>query len=74
MDEAQLRLVTGALESGLVTITYIPSQGWSCTVRLRRQFEQWAEARTDRYTHLSTDELLTLLEVVMATLAAALGG
>jgi hypothetical protein len=72
--EDQQQLFTGAVESALLQATYRPGEGWACTLKSRRQFQDWGDARTESYERLTTDELLEVLDVSLATLTVALGG
>jgi hypothetical protein len=57
-------------EAVSVTASYAWPFGWRVTVGVRRADEGWHEARMETYEHLSTEELL---QVIDADLTAGLG-
>lgn len=71
MDQEQL--FTGAVEAAILSAQYHLGQGWSLRLQLRRQFEDWADCRTEEYERLTTDELVEVLDVSLGVFRAALG-
>jgi len=66
----QPKLFRLAPEAVCVNAVFVPREGWSCTVRVRRGDEDWPEAHNEAYSHLGTSELL---DVLVADLTLALG-
>lgn len=56
MDEQ--KLFHGALEAILISAQHVPGEGWTCTFRMRRQFEDWQEGHAELYERLTTPELM----------------
>lgn len=73
MDDQQ-RLFVGAVESAIIGARYVPGAGWNLRLQIRRQFEEWEDARTEAYEGLTTGELVDVLEVSLGHLVSALGG
>lgn len=69
----QEQLFTGAVEAAIISAQFHLGEGWTLRLQLRRQFEDWADARTEVYDRLTTDELVEVLDVSLGTLRAALG-
>jgi hypothetical protein len=61
------RMIPGEVESVNVLATYVAGRGWSLTMTFRRQFQDWAEAERGYYEQLSTPELVTCIDAVMAS-------
>lgn len=61
---SQERLFRLAIESGFCSFNFVPREGWSLRIGLRRGDEQWADCEPDTYDRLTTDELVSLLDVV----------
>jgi hypothetical protein len=72
MDGEQ-QLFEGAVEACVIQAHFVLGEGWSLRLQLRRQFEDWAAARTETYERLSTDELVEVLDVSLVTFRASLG-
>lgn len=71
--EEQERLFDGAPEAVILGAQWWPGEGWRLRVRLRRQFEDWMDARTTDYEHLTTPELLDVLDVELAVIRVEMG-
>lgn len=56
------RLFRLAHEAVSITAAYVGGQGWSVTVRLRRGDESWSDAYSAQYSHLSTSEMVDVIE------------
>jgi hypothetical protein len=65
----QDRLFRLAVESGSLSFFHEPRLGWTLVVNLRRGDETWWETEPQRYSGLSTAELL---DTVSACLDSAL--
>jgi hypothetical protein len=62
------RMLPGEPESVAVQATYVAGRGWSCSIAVRRQFQEWSEASRGFYEMLSTPELVTpLIDAELAT-------
>lgn len=72
MDGEQ-QLFTGAVEAAIISARFVLGEGWVLRLQLRRQFEDWEDARTEEYDRLTTDELVDTLDVTLGTLKGALG-
>lgn len=70
---SQEKLFTGAVEACIIDAHFVLGEGWVLRLCLRRQFEDWADSRTEVYECLSTDELVEVLDSSLGTVAAALG-
>lgn len=46
--------------------TFVGGSGWSMRIRVRRQDEPWDEAYDARYDHLTTEELLQVVDCEVA--------
>jgi hypothetical protein len=66
-------LFIGAVEAAVISAHYVLGEGWVCRLQLRRQYEQWEDARSESYDRLSTDELLEVLDITLGTFRTALG-
>jgi hypothetical protein len=62
------RLFRLAYEAGHLTFGHVGGQGWSLTVSLRRGDESWSDTRSTVYTHLSTTELVDVIEAEIVKL------
>jgi hypothetical protein len=71
--EEQQHLFVGALEAAILSAQFHAGQGWTLRLQLRRQYEDWSDARTETYEQLSTDELVDVLDVSLGVFRAALG-
>lgn len=71
MDQEQL--FTGAVEAAIISAQYILGEGWTLRLQLRRQFQDWTDARTEVFERLSTDELVDTLDASLGTLRVELG-
>jgi hypothetical protein len=69
----QERLFIGAVEAAIISANYVAGEGWLLRLQIRRQFEDWADARTEVYERLTTDELVEVLDVSLGTFRSALG-
>lgn len=69
----QQQLFVGAVEDVVLQVHFIPGDGWTTRLTVRRQFEQWAQTRSSSYTRLSTDELGDVLDLELGSVLAALG-
>lgn len=56
------RLFEGAPEALSINAHWLHGQGWVLIFRLRREGEQWRDVRSEAYSHLSTGELVDVLE------------
>lgn len=72
MDGEQ-RLFEGAPEAVILGAHWFPGEGWRLRVRLRRQYEDWMDARTTDYERLTTPELLDVLDVELAVIRTEMG-
>jgi len=72
MDQQSLDL-GGAVEAAIIQAHFILGEGWTLRLTLRRQFEDWSDCRTELFDHLTTDELVDVLEASLGTVRAALG-
>jgi len=72
MDDQQ-RLFSGAVEAAIISSHYVLGEGWTLRLQIRRQFEQWEDARTESYERLTTDELVDILDVSLGRVRTALG-
>lgn len=68
--EGQQRMFRLAPEAFTVSAHYVPAEGWTLALCVRRQAEQWSESTPNVYYALSTPELF---DVLVADLAHALG-
>lgn len=66
----QERLFRLAVEAINVQVTFVPGEGWSMRAGWRRQDECWSDAQRVEYSHLTTPELV---DVIDAELGRALG-
>jgi len=66
----QLPLWTPALEACAITMTYEWPYGWSLVIAERRSGAQFGDSDPDRYSGLTSDEML---DVVTVALSEALG-
>lgn len=66
MEEA--RLFRLAYEAGSITFGHVGGQGWTLTATFRRGDESWSEARPVTYSHLSTEELVDVIEAEIVKL------
>lgn len=71
MDEQQL--FTGAPEAFILSAHWVPGEGWTARLRIRRQYEAWESTGEESYDHLTTSELATALEAMSASLWSGLG-
>lgn len=67
------RLFEGAPEAAIIGAHYVAGEGWALRLQIRRQFQDWTDARTEEYERLTTDELVEVLDSSLGTLRAALG-
>jgi len=58
----QPRLFRLAPEAMHCQASYVPGEGWQLTVGVRRQDEQWPDSARRTFSHLSTEELLDVLD------------
>lgn len=72
MDQERLPF-DGAVEAVIIGAHFVLGEGWTLRLQLRRQFEEWGDARTELYDHLTTDELVDVLDVSLGTVRAHLG-
>jgi hypothetical protein len=72
MDGEQ-QLFSGAVEAAIISAQFHLGEGWTLRLQLRRQFEDWADARTELYDRLSTDELVDTLDAALGTVRVELG-
>lgn len=68
-DGSQARLFRLAPEALAISAHFEARAGWRVTVKVRRADEEWDEARSRVYSHLTTEELF---DVIVADLAAGL--
>lgn len=68
--EAQERLFRLALEAVHVQMQFEVARGWKLVVGARRGDEEWPDAERREYTHLSTPELVDVLECELGRLFA----
>jgi hypothetical protein len=66
------RLFRLAPEAFTASAHFVPGEGWHCTVQMRRGDETWLDAYRADYDHLSTGELVDILDAECATLMARL--
>lgn len=71
--DGQEVLFTGAPEAVIFSAHYVLGEGWAVRCQLRRQYEDWADARTEQWTHLTTDELGDVLDVAVGQMFTQLG-
>jgi hypothetical protein len=71
--EGQEQLFIGAVEACILSAQFHLGEGWTLRLQIRRQFEDWADCRTEVYDHLTTDELVDVLDVSLGTVKATLG-
>lgn len=71
--EDQGRLFDGAVEAAIISAHYRLGEGWVLRLQIRRQFEDWADCRTEEYDRLTTDELVDTLDASLGLLRTALG-
>lgn len=71
--DGQQPLFLGAVEAAIWSSHYVLGEGWTLRLQIRRQFEDWADCRTEVYDHLTTDELLEVLDVSLGVFTTALG-
>jgi hypothetical protein len=57
----QLRMFRLAPAALHLQATFVPGEGWSLRVGMRRQDESWAEAYQAHYDHLSSEELADVI-------------
>jgi hypothetical protein len=67
------RLFEGAPEAVILSCHYTMGEGWTARLQIRRQFEDWADARTEVYDRLTTQELADALDALSASIYAGLG-
>lgn len=58
----QRRLFRLAVEAGTITFGHEPGQGWRVVMALRRGDEAWEECAREIYSHLTTVELIDVIE------------
>lgn len=61
----QSALFVGAPEALTIGAHYEHGYGWVLTLRMRRQGQQWLEASREDYSHLTTPELMDVLDVAI---------
>lgn len=71
--EDQQKLFEGAPEAMIVGAQWFPGDGWHLRVRLRRQYEDWMDARTVDYDRLTTPELMDVLDIELAAIRVEMG-
>ena len=71
--QGEQRLFDGAVEAAIISAQYHLGDGWTLRLQLRRQFEDWADARTEVYDRLTTDELVDTLDVCLGSFRSSLG-
>ena len=69
----QQPLFVGAVEAAIISAHYVLGEGWVARLQIRRQYEDWADARTESYERLTTDELVEVLDVSLGSFRTALG-
>jgi len=62
----------GAVEAAIMGAHFHLGEGWTLRLQIRRQFEDWGDARTEVYERLTTDELVDILDVALGHMTAAL--
>lgn len=70
--EDQGKLFFGAVEAAIMGAHFTLGEGWTLRLQIRRQFEDWGDARTEVYERLTTDELVDVLDVALGLMANAL--
>lgn len=73
MEQPKLDLA-GSVEAVIISAQFTLERGWMLRLQLRRQFEDWSDARTEVYEALTTDELVDVLDASLGTVRGALGG
>lgn len=73
MEQPKLDLA-GSVEAVIIGAQFTLGQGWTLRLQLRRQFEDWSDARAEVYEGLTTDELVDVLDASLGTVRTALGG
>jgi len=63
----QIRLFRLATEVIHIHSTFVAGEGWHVTFTSRRQDESWADTRPSTYSHLTTDELLQVIDAELST-------
>lgn len=58
----QDRLFRLAVEALAMTARYVPREGWTVSLRARRGDETWDEGERHDYTHLTSPELVDVLD------------
>lgn len=66
-------LFIGAVEAAIISAHYVLGEGWVLRLQIRRQYEEWADCRTEVYDRLSTDELVEVLDASLGSFRTALG-
>lgn len=66
MGAPEGRLFRLAMEAAHFQMSYVGGQGWRLTVVARRQDEPWSPSDARTYSHLSTDELLSVVDSELA--------
>lgn len=61
----QLRMFRLAPEALTINAHHVGGEGWSLKVQMRRGDETWQDAYTEQYTHLTTAELVDVLDAVV---------
>lgn len=72
MDGEQ-QLFEGSVEAVIIGATWVPGEGWQLRLQVRRQFQDWQDARTELYDHLSTPELVDVLDASLGAVRLELG-
>ena len=60
--DGQERLFRLAHEAVSVSAHFIKGEGWSVRICMRRGDETWEQARRSDYSHLNTEELVTVID------------
>ena len=63
----QQRLFVLAVEAIALTAVFVPGQGWSVKIGMRRQAESWGAEPWTEYSHMTTAEMLDTIEGHLAS-------
>ena len=69
----QQPLFLGSVEAAIISANYTLGDGWKVRLQIRRQYEHWEDCRTEVYDHLTTDEMVDVLDVSLGSFRTALG-
>jgi len=58
----EMRLFRLAPDGWMCSAFFVPREGWSVTLSLKRADEHWPEAERRVYSHLTTSELVDVIE------------